>query len=500
MNRSPSSAVRPRSPVPARVPSADRAADPSHPLASLVPDDVVEIDCTDLIAKTGQAVGRSGGMVVYVLGPVPGERARVRIDQVKPRYAVADLVELLTVSPERADPFCRVFGACGGCQVQHLSYRAQLAWKRDLVASALRRIGNIMGARVGSPIGMESPRNYRNKMALVVDREPPGGAARFGFYAARSHDVVPIDTCPIVLPQLDGYLGDLWTAARDPASAHAFDDAEHVIARAGKSTGEGVVSITSIEASPGVERAGAALAARLPGVVGISNSFAPASENAVMGRRSVVAHGSAEMEERITDVRFRVSPASFFQVNSEMVGRIFAYVEPRLAGVRTIVDLYCGAGTFALYFAKRGARVIGIEENPNAIREAKANAALNGVEDRTTFVAGRVDATLRSKPMRGAIEAADVVFLDPPRKGSDEPTLAAIAAARVPHVWYLSCNPATLARDLAYLLRNGYVLGAVQPFDMFPQTGHIEALATLDLAGTTPIDFPLEEEPRARSR
>ena len=178
--------------------------------------DVVEIECTDLIAKTGQAVGRSGGMVVYVLGPVPGERARVRIDQVKPKYAVGELVELLSVSAERVEPFCPVFGSCGGCQVQHLSYRAQLAWKRDLVASALRRIGNIPDARVGFPIGMNVPRHYRNKMALVVEAEAATGATRFGFYAARSHDVVPIETCPIVLPQLDAYLGNFLQATRDP--------------------------------------------------------------------------------------------------------------------------------------------------------------------------------------------------------------------------------------------------------------------------------------------
>ncbi|MFY9781298.1 MAG: 23S rRNA (uracil(1939)-C(5))-methyltransferase RlmD [Candidatus Baltobacteraceae bacterium] len=451
--------------------------------------DVVEIDCTDLIAKTGQAVGRADGMVVYVLGPVPGERARVRVDAVKAKYAVADLIALLDRSPDRVEPFCRVFGTCGGCQVQHLAYPAQLLWKKRLVENALRRIGGIAGARVGLPVGMAEPRAYRNKMALVVDRK--AGEPAFGFYAARTHDVVPVETCPVVMPQLDGYIGGLWAAARAPESGAAFEGARHVIARAGQASGQGVLSVTTDRPSPGLAACGAALAAHLPGIVGIGNSYEPPSENAVMGRRSNVVYGSAEMEEAIEGVRFRVSPASFFQVNSEIVGKIFTYLRPQLRHARRLIDLYCGAGTFALYFAKNGARVVGIEENPNAVREARANAALNDVDERTLFIAGRVDATLRSKVGVEALGAADVVFLDPPRKGSDEATLDLLVKARVPHVWYLSCNPATLARDLAQLVRGGYTLDAVQPFDMFPQTGHIEALASLHRAGLAPLGFQI---------
>jgi len=456
----------------------------------LAPGDLVEIDCTDLIAKTGQAVGRSNGMVVYVLGPVPGERARVRIESVKAKYAVADLVEILTYSADRVEPFCAVFGTCGGCQVQHLAYAAQLRWKRDIVANALRRLGGIAEADVRPPVGMADPRAYRNKMALVVT----GGAARgsdiadtqFGFYAARTHDVVPIERCPIVMPQLDETIAGLWDAARDPATGRAFTGARHVIARAGLASGECVVSITTDRTSHALPPVAQALAAKLPGAVGIGNSSEPPSENAVMGRRNVTVFGKTEMQEEIDGVRFRVS---FFQVNSEMVGKIFGYLRPQAAQAGRIIDLYCGAGTFALYFAKHGARVVGIEENPNAVREARVNATLNGVDARTTFLSGRVEATLRSKIGIEALAAADAVFLDPPRKGSDEATLGALVRARVPHVWYLSCNPATLARDLAQLVAGGYRLGSVQPFDMFPQTGHIEALAALHRADVASLEF-----------
>jgi 23S rRNA (uracil1939-C5)-methyltransferase len=459
----------------------------------LAPGDIVDIDCTDLIAKTGQAVGRSNGMVVYVLGPIPGERARVRIESVKAKYAVADLVELLASSPERVEPFCGVFGTCGGCQVQHLAYPAQLRWKRDIVANALRRLGGIADADVRMPVGMAEPRAYRNKMALVVT----GGAARgadiadtqFGFYAARTHDIVPIESCPIVMPQLDATIAGLWDAARDPATGRAFTGARHVIARAGLASGESVVSITTDRTSNALPAVAGLLAAKLPGTVGIGNSSEPPSENAVMGRRNVTVFGKTEMQEEIDGVRFRVSPASFFQVNSEMVGKIFAYLAPQAARTKRIIDLYCGAGTFALFFAKHGAAVVGIEENPNAVREARVNATLNGVDERTTFLSGRVEATLRSKIGIEALAAAETVFLDPPRKGSDEATLGALVRARVPHVWYLSCNPATLARDLAQLVAGGYRLGTVQPFDMFPQTGHIEGLATLHRADVAPLEF-----------
>jgi 23S rRNA (uracil1939-C5)-methyltransferase len=444
----------------------------------LRPGDLVEIECTDLIAKTGQAVGRADGMVVYVLGPIPGERARVRIDTVKAKYAIGELVELLIESSERTEPFCPVFGVCGGCQVQHLAYPAQLHWKRQLVANALRRLGGIEDARVAMPIGMNYPRAYRNKMALVVDRSD--GTPSFGFYAARTHEVVPIDACPVVMPQLDGYIAGLQEASRDPASEAAFAEAIHIVARAGHASREGVLSLTTRRPSHTLGPTAGALAAHLPGVVGITNSYEPSSENAVMGRRQSTVFGHPEMREQIDDVHFRVSPASFFQVNSEMVGKIFDFLRDRLTGIENIIDLYCGAGTFALFFAKHGIRVVGIEENPNAVREARANADLNAIAARTTFLAGRVDATLRTKRGVETLASADVVFLDPPRKGSDEPTLEALVRARVPRIWYLSCNPATLARDLAHLVAGGYRVGDVQPFDMFPQTGHIEALAIVE--------------------
>jgi len=457
----------------------------------LAPGAVASVRFTDLLAN-GQAVGRISGLVVFATGPLPGERARVRVTQVKPKYAVADVVGYEFQSSMRAKPFCGVFGICGGCQVQHLAYPAQLAWKQQIVRSALRRIGGFADAAVRRPIGMMHPRNYRNKMALVADQS--AGETSFGFYQARSHALVRIETCPVVLPQLDAAIAGLYDAARAPDSREAFGGAKHAIVRAGAASRQAVLSITTEQRSQAIKDKAPAVARRVRGVVGISNSFEPRTANAVLGRKMSYVWGKREMEETIEGVKYRVSPASFFQVNSEMVGRIFHFLEPGLAGGRKVVDLYCGAGTFAIFFASRGAHVVGIEENPAAVREARENAALNKVDDRVTFVEGRVEGAVANKDGKKAFADADIVFLDPPRKGSDEATLDALANAGVPNLWYLSCNPATLARDLAFLAKRGYALGVVQPFDMFPQTGHVETLVTLHKSGVKPeVTLPERE-------
>lgn len=436
----------------------------------------LEVAFTDLLAN-GQAVGRSGGVVIFCFGPLPQERARVRITAVKPRYAIGRLVKLVGSSAARTTPFCGVFGACGGCQLQHLNYPAQLAWKANAVRGALERIGGFAGVTVRATVGMNDPRGYRNKMSLVVDQR--NGASTIGFYQQRSHELVPIDECPIVTPELSAYIGALNRVKAQPEIAGALARTRHIVARNARSTHESVVTFTTQRQSPEVARAADALMRIFPGAVGLTNSFELTSENAIMGRRHKTLVGRSEIEEVLDDVRYRVSAGSFFQVNVEIVGRIFEFLRTALEHPRRIVDLYCGAGTFALFFARHGCQVFGIEENPQAIREAEVNAQLNGLENWAHFQAGRVEEIVRTPEVREALRAVDIVFLDPPRKGSDEATLLAIAEAKAPFVWYLSCDPATLARDLKVLAANGYRLGIVQPFDMFPQTGHVETLVTL---------------------
>ncbi len=416
-------------------------------------------------------------MVVFCFGPLPHERARVRITAVKPKYAVAEMLQLTLGSRFRAQPFCPVFGTCGGCQVQHLTYPAQLGWKRDVVKNALQRIGGFGEAQVRDPIGMINPRSYRNKMSLVVDRS--AGLPRLGFYQQRSHELVPIAGCPIVMPQLNMHIMRLNEALLQPALAGAFANTRHIVARTAKATDQTVVTFTTDEPSAELAAAAPALMRQLPGAVGITNSYDLSSQNAILGRKHVLLQGVAQIEELIAGVRYRVSPGSFFQVNVEIVGRIFEFMRRGLEVPRKIVDLYCGAGTFSLYFAKLGSEVLGVEENPQAIAEAQENAQLNELAGSVRFMSARVEDAVRRGEVRERLREAQIVFLDPPRKGSDEVTLGAIADTGVPNIWYLSCDPATLARDLKILAAKGYRLGVVQPFDMFPQTGHIETLVTL---------------------
>jgi 23S rRNA (uracil1939-C5)-methyltransferase len=419
-------------------------------------------------------------MAVFCFGPLPEERALVTVTSVKRRYAVAELERLLVTSPLRAQPFCPVFGICGGCQTQHLNYPAQLAWKRELVRNALVRIGGFAGAEVRDTVGMLVPRSYRNKMALVVKHEsvPPA----IGFYKQRTHDVVPIDACPIVAAQLSDYIAPLKAARADGVVAAALDNAMHLVVRSSRAAGEAVLMVTTARASDAVQRAAPALRSGLPGLAGVVNSFDLNSENVIAGRRRRVVSGSGDVEEVIAGLRYRISPGSFFQVNVEIVGRIFDFLEPYLRKPRRIVDLYCGAGTFAIFFASRGCDVLGIEESAPAVDEALVNVERNGLTASVRLRKGRVEEVVRARDGAQALERAGVVFLDPPRKGSDEITLGALAAAGVPRVWYLSCDPATLARDLKFLAAKGYRIGAVQPFDMFPQTGHVETLVMLELA------------------
>jgi 23S rRNA (uracil1939-C5)-methyltransferase len=314
-------------------------------------------------------------------------------------------------------------------------------------------------------------------MSLVVEQS--AAVARLGFYQQRSHDLVPIAGCPIVMPQLNAHIARLNDALVQSGTAPAFAKTRHIVERTAKATDQTVVTFTTSEPSPELARTAPALLRQLPGAVGITNSFDLTSQNAIMGRKHALLAGEAQIEESIAGVRYRVSAGSFFQVNVEIVARIFEMMRPGLEVPRKIVDLYCGAGTFSLYFAKLGSNVVGIEENSQAIAEARENAALNELSGSVRFLSGRVEELVRRGEVRQALEDAQIAFLDPPRKGSDEVTLGAIAESGVPNIWYLSCDPATLGRDLKFLAAKGYRLGVVQPFDMFPHTGHIETLVTL---------------------
>ncbi len=391
------------------------------------------------------------------------------------------MLELLSESPRRAVPFCPVFGTCGGCQLQHLEYAAQLSWKRDVVRQALARIAGLNDVDVGATIGMSNPRAYRNKMALVIERKakPPA----LGFYKQRSHDIVAIDHCPIVTPKLDDLLRQLDRARSTPLMERTLHEARHLVARSAGTTGEAVLTITTDRRSAAAATMAAPLIRDVPGLRGIENSFDLPGENAILGRKHRVLAGSIEIDEVIGGLRYRISAGSFFQVNTEIVRRIFETLAPSLTQPGRLIDLYCGVGTFSLFFARHGWSVVGIEEDSRAVAQARTNARLNALEHYVRFETGRVEEAIASPNVAPALRDASAVFLDPPRKGTDEATLQAIARARPARLWYLSCDAATLARDLKFLIAKGYRIAIMQPFDMFPQTGHVETLALLESRG-----------------
>jgi len=432
------------------------------------------------LLQNGQGVGRAGDLVTFVSGALPGERVRVAVDALKKNYATTHAVEILERSPDRVSAPCPVFGRCGGCQILHLRYQAQLEWKRRVVAEALSRLGGLsadVAPVVASPF-IDQMR-YRNKVSLVPMTANMG--ARIGFYEARSHRVVPIDACPVVLPWLDDAISGLARLAAD--QPRFVRDLGHVVVRTGVARQSLVVALCSRGKSPVLAERVAPLRGAVDGISGVVESYDPPSANAIFGKRITTLWGSPETIERVGDVTFRFGVSSFFQINTPVLELIVEHFERKLAGVRRVVDLYGGVGTFAVMLARRGVAVTGVESSIQAVDEAAANAARNGA---TSVAFERATAAEAVSGRRGQtlLEGVDAAIVDPPRRGCEPEVLQALAGARVPRIEYLSCNPATLARDARLLVDAGYSLEQVLPFDMFPFTGHVEALAEFAMTST----------------
>ena len=430
----------------------------------------------DLLAN-GQGVGRADKLVAFVTGALPGETVRVAVDAVKPNYVSAHAVEILRPSPDRVDSVCPVFPQCGGCQTLHVRYEAQLEWKRRMIADALTRLGGLSKVDVLPTIAqLVGGTRYRNKVSLVARLAAEYG--EIGFYAARSHRVVPIQHCPVLLPWLDDAVRALVAAAaKTPALLHGV---RHIVARAGLARKTLVVAFSTGRRQPELAQHVDMLRRQIPGLTGIVESYDPASANAVFGRRFTTLWGSPETIEHVAQARFHFGVASFFQINTAVLELIAERLLNTLSDARRVIDLYSGVGTFAVMLAKRGVSVTGVESYREAVDEAAVNAAINGVTT-AAFEHAPVLEAVAGKRGRTLLNGADAAIVDPPRRGCEPEVLHALAGARVPRVEYLSCNPATLARDARLLVDAGYTLGSTTPFDMFPYTGHVEALTEFTL-------------------
>lgn len=441
----------------------------------------VELEITAL-GSDGQGIGRAGGFVIFVPFALPGEHVEALIIKVAAHHAVGKLLRVLRPSPDRVEPCCAVFRRCGGCQLQHMDYAAQLAFKREAVADALRKIGGIPNPAVQPVIGMAEPWRYRNKGIFPVGMGKDG--LIMGMYAPRSHAIVDVADCTLQ-PEPMGLAMD---AVRDWAVRHGvsvYDEGtgkgllRSVMVRHFAETGEAIaVLVTNGPALPHAEELVEELRKAVPGLKGIVQNINTADTNVVLGARHKVLWGSETVLARLGKLSYTVGHHSFFQVNTVQMEHLYdaAAELASLQGGELVVDAYCGVGTIGQFMAHRAAKVIGIESVPQSVEEARRSAARNGIGN-AEYICGRAEDVLPQLVGQGL--KPDVILMDPPRKGCDSRFLDAVAETGVKKLVYVSCNPATMARDAKYLAGKGYALVTVQPVDMFPQTADVECVGLM---------------------
>ncbi|MEN6594503.1 MAG: 23S rRNA (uracil(1939)-C(5))-methyltransferase RlmD [Clostridiaceae bacterium] len=428
------------------------------------------------LSNEGQGVARVEGYAVFVLGALAGETVRAHIIKVTPSYAIAKLLEILTPSKDRVSPRCDVFAQCGGCDLWHLSYPAQLAQKQQWVADALTRLGGFASVPMRPIIGMDEPIRYRNKGSFPFGTM--GGAVVFGFFAERSHRLIPFADCPIQDEQIVESARKVAAWAND-CGVPVYDEEtgkgqlRNVVAR---TTADGELMVVVV--TRGALKRTDELLAYLDRCDSVWHNENPRDTNVVFGERFTLLSGRPTLTETIGDKRFSVSPQSFLQVNRVQTGVLYetaaAFLDPQPE--ETVVDAYCGVGTISLFLADHCRQVIGIEQVEPAIADAKQNAVANHISN-ATFLCGNVEDVLPR--LVGEQTKIDAIVLDPPRKGCEPAALEAIADSGANRVVYVSCNPATLARDCKILAAKGFSLSAVQPVDMFPQTCHVECVVLM---------------------
>ena len=438
------------------------------------------------LSSDGSGVAHSAdGEAVFVPGTAPGDEARVRIVKDCGRYAFGILDELLTPSPDRIPVDCPVAGPCGGCSLRHLDYAAELRAKQESVLDAFRRIG---GLEVPVLDILPSPEvdRYRNKVQFPVGVDK-NGAPCIGFYAGRTHRIVPCPDCRLQ-PGVLNEIGNALCAFFAQQGIRPYDEqsgkglVRHIFLRRGAHSGQIMVCLVCTRAKlPHAEQLCTALREQFPAISTILLNVNAKNTNVILGGENHILYGPGYIEDTLCGVPVRLGPLSFYQVNTLAAERLYGVAAQyaQLTPDDTLLDLYCGMGTIGLSMADQCRELIGVEIVPEAIESAKANAARMGkaVAAKSRFFcadAGQAATQLAAEGLH-----PDIVMLDPPRKGCDEATLSAVVRMAPRRVVYVSCNPATAARDAAWLEKNGYHAEKVQPVDLFPRTKHVEAVLLL---------------------
>ncbi len=435
------------------------------------------------VGSDGQGIGRAGGFVVFVPFTLPGERVEALIIKVAAHHAVGKLIRVIRPSHARQEPRCPVFRRCGGCQLQHMTYDMQLEFKRNMVEDALCKISGEENPVVMPVIGMEEPWRYRNKGMFPVGQGNRG--IQMGMYALRSHMVVDVADC-LLQPELMAAAMAAFRSWAEVYGLQAYDERtgrgllRSLMLRSFSETEETIaVVVTNGDKLPEAGALVNSLRAAVPGLKGVVQNINTEQTNVVLGRRHRVLWGDETVLARLGELQYSVGHHSFFQVNTTQMERLYAAAAEAagLTGHELVVDAYCGVGTIGQYVARKAGRVIGIESVPQSIEEARRSAERNGILN-AEYICGRAEEILPDLIRQGL--KPDVILMDPPRKGCDTRFLDAAAATGVGKLVYVSCNPATMARDIKYLTSKGYRLEHVQPVDMFPQTADVECVAVLN--------------------
>ncbi|MCH5186096.1 MAG: 23S rRNA (uracil(1939)-C(5))-methyltransferase RlmD [Oscillospiraceae bacterium] len=439
------------------------------------------------VSNDGNGVAHIDGFTVFVPMCADGDKLKIKIVKVKDTYAFGRIEEIITPSPYRREPICPHYKRCGGCNLMHIDYGKQLEIKLNSVKNALSRIGGIDGNIVSDIIGMENPYHYRNKMVFPVDIV--AGKTEFGFYANRSHDLIPVDKC-FISHEISVPVINTVKKYMDLTNTSVYNEKTHkgtvrrLFIRKGFSAGDvTVILCCANECLIDKDLLVSLLKESCAEISSIVLNINKKPDNLVLGKKNILLWGKEHIEDSLCGLRYKISPHSFFQVNPIQTEILYntAIQMSDLSGTEKLLDIYSGIGTISLTASRFVSEVIGIEVVEQAVLDATENAKLNKANN-CRFFAGKAENIVPRLMSEGF--CPDVAIIDPPRKGSDENTLRALAYSSVKKIIYISCNPSTLARDIKYLSQNGFAVQKAMAVDMFPHTSHVEAAVSLCRANT----------------
>lgn len=438
-----------------------------------------EINLTILdLGINGEGVGRWHGFTVFVDNALPGEVIEGRLYDRTKKFGRAKATSIKEISENRTSPICPLFERCGGCQLMHMKYEAQLEFKRQHVIDSFRKIGQITDVSISPCQGSPKQDRYRNKIQLPIRQTHDG--LEIGLYARNSHELIPIDYCYVHSELGETAYGEIRQIIKQSSlPAYNLTTGEGIwrflLIKSAVNTNEVLVTFVTNACEPKLlQECAEEIMKRVPTVKGVVQNVNSGSGNAVLGSEYRLLAGQSFIHEKLSGLTFKISPASFFQVNPWQAEKIYeeAIKCAALQGSETVMDAYCGVGTLSLFAAKRAGRVIGVESVPEAIQDAIYNANLNKIKN-VEFICA-----LSEEYILG-VKNLDVLLLNPPRKGCDPLFLEKVVSIKPKRIVYVSCDPGTLARDLHILRQAGYRIQEAFPFDMFPQTAHVETVVSL---------------------